>query len=132
MRYPLRYRILVVALPLAAAATAAVLLRLVLPSVNLPLCPSDAIFHVYCPGCGATRAVAALCRGNILLALRQNAGIVGFILVLLLYYLELVFMVFGKRLRIKPLHNRYFIIALSALWVLYAVVRNFVPALAPV
>lgn len=41
-----------------------------------PQCPIYAAFHIQCPGCGTTRAIAALLRGHIAEALRWNALIV--------------------------------------------------------
>ena len=38
-----------------------------------PQCPVWALLHVRCPGCGSTRAVAALLHGDIAGALRWNA-----------------------------------------------------------
>jgi hypothetical protein len=38
-----------------------------------PRCPIYVLFHLQCPGCGATRALAALLRGDLLEALHQNA-----------------------------------------------------------
>jgi hypothetical protein len=38
-----------------------------------PHCPIYDLFHVQCPGCGATRALAALLRGHVVEALRFNA-----------------------------------------------------------
>lgn len=38
-----------------------------------PVCPVHEFLHLQCPGCGATRAVAALLRGNITEAMRFNA-----------------------------------------------------------
>ena len=38
-----------------------------------PSCPIHAIFGIECPGCGATRALAALLRGHLTKALRLNA-----------------------------------------------------------
>jgi len=38
-----------------------------------PQCPIYDLFHLQCPGCGATRALAALLRGHIAEALRYNA-----------------------------------------------------------
>ena len=38
-----------------------------------PACPIYSYFHVECPGCGATRALAALLRGDIRQAILDNA-----------------------------------------------------------
>ena len=38
-----------------------------------PLCPIHEFLHLACPGCGATRALAALLRGHLLEAMRWNA-----------------------------------------------------------
>jgi hypothetical protein len=38
-----------------------------------PHCPIYDLFHVQCPGCGATRALASLLRGHVVEALRFNA-----------------------------------------------------------
>jgi Protein of unknown function (DUF2752) len=38
-----------------------------------PACPIHQLFGIDCPGCGATRALAALLRGHVAEALRLNA-----------------------------------------------------------
>jgi len=38
-----------------------------------PACPIREYLHIDCPGCGATRALAALLRGHLMDALRLNA-----------------------------------------------------------
>ena len=38
-----------------------------------PQCPIHEFFHLRCPGCGGTRAVAALLRGHIAEAMQLNA-----------------------------------------------------------
>lgn len=61
--------------PLAVVAfAAAVLLRFPPERYSFyPVCPVYRYLHVQCPGCGATRALAALLRGHIAEALRLNA-----------------------------------------------------------
>jgi hypothetical protein len=56
------------------ATVAAVLLKYD-PSQNdfYPRCPVYELFHLQCPGCGATRALAALLRGHLAEALHWNA-----------------------------------------------------------
>lgn len=51
-----------------------------------PQCPVFRYLHVYCPGCGATRALAALLHGRIAEALHYNALVVMLIPVLLAYF----------------------------------------------
>jgi len=38
-----------------------------------PRCPVYTLFHIQCPGCGATRALAAILRGDLNKALHLNA-----------------------------------------------------------
>ena len=48
-------------------------------------CPSSLLFHIYCPICGGTRAIAALMRLNISEAIKCNAFVV-FLIVIFIYY----------------------------------------------
>jgi hypothetical protein len=60
-----------IALLLAAIAT---LLRFPPESYHFyPRCPIFTLFHIQCPGCGSTRALAALLQGHLIEALRLNA-----------------------------------------------------------
>jgi len=61
--------------PLAILAVAVtVLLRLPPGQYSFyPQCPIYRYLHIQCPGCGTTRALAALLHGNITEALRLNA-----------------------------------------------------------
>ncbi len=58
---------------LAAALTAAILLRFPPSHYSFyPRCPIHETFGLLCPGCGATRALAALLHGNLREAIRLN------------------------------------------------------------
>jgi hypothetical protein len=45
----------------------------ILPASYFPACPIHQHFGIECPGCGATRALAALLHGHLAEALRLNA-----------------------------------------------------------
>lgn len=51
-----------------------------------PQCPIFRYLHVYCPGCGATRALAALLHLRIAEALHYNALVVLLVPVLIAYF----------------------------------------------
>jgi hypothetical protein len=72
---------------LACAALAAALLRFFPPgSYDIyPKCPVYACFHVLCPGCGATRALAALLGGRIHEAFHWNPLVTACMPFLLLF-----------------------------------------------
>lgn len=132
MPYKRIHRVLVIVLPIAAVALLTVAAWLILRYVTLLPCPSYALAHIYCPGCGSTRAVRALLHGDLLLAVRQNVSIPVMLLMGAAYYVEFALKVWGKSVRFPPIHNKWFIAALFAAWFIYAVVRNFVPAIAPI
>ncbi|MBQ4262596.1 MAG: DUF2752 domain-containing protein [Ruminococcus sp.] len=132
MQYKRWQKALVIIAPFAAAAVCGAAAYLILRYVTLWPCPSLTLLHIYCPGCGSTRAVAALLHGDLLLALRQNSVIPVMLLMAVLYYLEFALKVWGVRFRFPVIHNKVFITALFVCWLIYAVVRNFVPAIAPI
>ena len=99
-------------------------------SVHMPPCPIRMFFQVYCPGCGATHAVYSLAELDIPGALRNNAIIVAVAVLLILYWLENLLALFGRKKKILPTDDRFYLAAVGVA-LLYTVVRNFVPALAP-
>lgn len=100
--------------------------------VTLPECILYKYTGFYCPGCGNTRAVIALLKGDILLSLRQNAMIVTLIVCGAILYTEPLFKSFGKINYRSPIRNYYFFYIMLGVFTVYSVVRNFVPAIAPI
>ena len=79
----LRGRLAVAAVPLVCVGLGAIVLVLFPPEQYgfYPVCPVYRYLHVLCPGCGATRALAALLHGRVGEALRLNWLIVMSLLV---------------------------------------------------
>lgn len=71
----------------AGLAGAAVLFRFSPEEYSFyPRCPFFALTHHYCPGCGATRAIAALLHGNVAAAWHFNAAVTLLLPMLLWYF----------------------------------------------
>jgi Protein of unknown function (DUF2752) len=66
---------LLAALPAAIIALATMMLLRFPPAQHAfyPRCPVHELLHLQCPGCGATRAVAALLHGRVTEAMKLNA-----------------------------------------------------------
>jgi hypothetical protein len=90
-----------------------------------PQCPVFRYLHVYCPGCGATRALAALLHGRITEALHYNALVVMLVPVPLSYFAAAFWKARGDEVFTWP---RVPAVALTALLVVsaaFGVLRNF-------
>lgn len=53
-------------------------------------CPFKRVFRLYCPGCGGTRAVSALLRGDVLTSVRSNPVVVWGLLLCIWQYARMV------------------------------------------
>jgi hypothetical protein len=111
--------------PVVALSVAAVLLLLPPAQYDFyPRCPIHELFHLKCPGCGGTRAVAALLHGHLREALHWNA------LVTLLLPIAAAYGIYGYRrlLQHKPLRwpqpPTSAIYAALAVAIVFAMVRN--------
>lgn len=89
-------------------------------------CPVNLLTGIYCIGCGGTRCIEALLKGKILLAIKQNFIVFSGAVFLVLAWIQLVT---GKKLIPE---NRIFYITVTGILIIYAVLRNFVPEIAPV
>lgn len=96
----------------------------------IPTCPVYSIFDLYCPGCGNTRSVFALLRGDVFTSLRYNIVPVILLVLLLSLYIELATYSFARYRRILPRQLSFYLI-LIGFFVIYLIVRNFIPYLTP-
>lgn len=96
----------------------------------LPECFFRKISGLYCPGCGNTRSVVALLHGDILTSLRYNITPIILIILITLAYLEFIFILFGKKVKLIPRSTIFWVLA-TILLVCYFVFRNFFPYFTP-
>lgn len=96
---------------------------------HLPPCTFYQLTGFPCPGCGNTRSVLALLKGNFLLSLRYNIFPLMAGTILLLFYLELWGYLLHRPIRLVPRKN-WFLFTMLGIFLGYAAVRNFIPFLA--
>ena len=105
--------------------------RLIALSASFPPCSFRVLTGYHCPGCGNTRSVKALMHGDILLSLRNNPIILFGCLVGVQFYAEQIVGFFWKDVKLVPRKMWVWIIVIVA-FVIFYVVRNFIPEKAPV
>jgi Protein of unknown function (DUF2752) len=120
-------RTLPAAAPPAIIALVATIL-LLFPPENYsfyPRCPIHEYLHLQCPGCGATRALAALLRGHVAEALQLNP-LIPLLLPLVLLYLT--HHLWKQRHNIQaltwPNPPRYAVYALLVVAAVFTIARN--------
>ena len=118
-------------LPFASVGMAYLFSLYVFRYITLPSCYLYELTGIYCPGCGCTRAVYALIHGDVILSLKQNPLVIVSLATLFVLYIELVFRAFGKKLR-TFVHSKYCLWGAFIAIMIYTVLRNIFPQLAPI
>ena len=110
---------------LSSVAFAAAILRAFPPGVNAfyPSCPFYQATGLLCPGCGATRALAALARGQFAQALQYNAFVVVALPIALTFAAN-AYLSAMRGQRAWPAVPRFVIAGALASTVAFAVLRN--------
>lgn len=101
-----------------------------LKNISVP-CPIRLFTGIYCIGCGGTRCIKEFLHGHFLLAMRQNFIVFVGIVFLFLKWIQEIFSLCGKKIKLIP-ENRIFLTAVSGILIIYAVLRNLIPQLAPI
>jgi Protein of unknown function (DUF2752) len=114
------------AIACASLAGAVVLFRLPPEQYGFyPQCPVFRYLHVYCPGCGATRALAALLHGRIAEALHYNALVVLLVPMLAAYFAAAYGKARGDEVFTWPRVPAMALPALLVMSAAFGVLRNF-------
>ena len=129
-KYKAYHKILVCISPFILFAILYFTARFVIENCTLPPCFTYYAFSIQCPGCGITRSIIALVNGDILLSIRQNVYVLLIIVIGLMFYIEFALKIFGKKFRF-PIHKDKCLYALLIFTILYTVLRNIFPVLAP-
>lgn len=95
---------------------------------KLPECYFYKSTGYLCPACGNTRCIKALFKGHVLEALGYNITVPMLIIIAGMFYVEVVFYSFGKKVRIFPSSYVLLGVLLGSL-PLYYVMRNILPFL---
>jgi len=112
--------------PVAILLSAAALLVLFPPTQYsfYPQCPIHQYLHILCPGCGGTRAFAALLRGNYTEALSLNALITLLVPIALIYAAACYRRILANRPLHCPQPPRAAIFATLVITLVFTIARN--------
>ena len=94
-------------------------------------CPIHEIFHVYCPGCGVTRMIIALFKGEFYQSFRYNQLLFILLPVFIFFLINYIICIKNNK---KPLYlriNNKVWIVVCIIMIVYAILRNIFPYLAP-
>ena len=95
-------------------------------------CPFRTILHVWCPGCGITRMIISLFKLDFVTAFKYNQLLfiltpIGLVLYINYIYSEIK----GKKSWYEKIDIKFFY-AIIVLLLIFGVLRNFIPSLAPI
>ena len=94
-----------------------------------PHCPFYALTHHYCPGCGATRAIAALLHGNVAAAMHFNAAVTLLLPALIWYFGKMYWTAVRENRVARPQVPQWTWKAALACVLLFGVVRALAPTM---
>ncbi|NLP26318.1 MAG: DUF2752 domain-containing protein [Clostridiales bacterium] len=124
------FKIFVIALPIISIPLICFAVNLYIKYIYIIQFPC--IFNIltgyFCPGCGNTRSIMELFKGNFLLSLRYNPFIIVSFIFITLLYIELFISTFFRYKKIIPRSNKFLFVTLGIM-IVYYFIRNLIPAL---
>lgn len=122
----MRSQAIIAHLAAGAILTGASVLRTFPPETSrfYPECPVFHFFHVLCPGCGATRALAALTHARLAEAFHYNGLIVILCPLLLAYFVAAYWRAMKRESFVWPTVPAPVVSSLCAIALLFCIVRN--------
>jgi hypothetical protein len=97
-----------------------------------PECPFHYLTKAYCAGCGTLRGLSQTARGNLLGLARNNILALLFLPAILYGYADLISKsIFAFHLPVLQFSGKQ-LLFLAGIIILYGILRNFIPVLAPV
>ncbi len=91
----------------------------------VPKCYIYEMTGIYCPGCGGTRSVLALLKGQVWTAFKYNPGVIVLVLTALFAILGKIF-----NKKILPEALSFWVVLIVILFAYY-ILRNFIPSIQP-
>lgn len=123
--------LIAIATPLLAIALITIAYQLLARSVHFPVCIFHRLTGGWCPACGNTRCVIRLMHFEPIQAMRSNITIPFLTVLLICLYIENLLAIFGKNIYILSRRGTVWYVVIG-IFILYYILRNFIPILAPV
>ncbi len=127
------FKIFVLSIPIISIMVLFVLSKigiLLIHKFNI-FCPFNLFTGHFCPGCGSTRSISAILKLDFLLSLRNNPLYIFLIFFSIIAYIELLTFTFFNHKKLIPRTNSFYY-KLTFLFLLYYIIRNFIPVLMPI
>lgn len=88
-------------------------------------CLMHELFHIYCPGCGGTRAIMALLAGDVLKSLVCNPAVVVGLILVLYYEVGVIVTLIRRNGKYYFLRKLWLIYGYLGMIIVYGVVRDY-------
>ena len=94
-------------------------------------CPINYITNFYCPGCGVTRMISSILKLNFYQAFRYNQFVFILTPFIIILFIDNLYSEYKNKTSLyKKIPNKVYYL-LIILLIIYGILRNFIPYLAP-